>query len=334
MDGRKDAQYESREDGYLGAVTTQQLPAQRHGRAPEGTLGRGVALTQVASIGNQLGAATGALAFPAIGPIGVVAIRQLVAAAVLLPVGRPRFRRMRRADWVNVTLLALVFGIMNTSVYVAIDRLGLGLAITLEFLGPLALVVLSARRAVDIVSGIAAIAGVVLLVNPGPTSDYLGVGIGLISAAAWAAYILLNRRIGQTLPGVEGTATASLISGVLWIPIAIVWFSQHPPPLWAIGFAVICALASSVLPFSVDVIALRMLPRGLFSTLQSMHPVWAALVGFLLLGQHLNAQELGGIALVVASNIVVTSTSAIRAKRAPVMSAAAAAAVITAARES
>lgn len=298
-------------------MTTQRVPVQGGAtRPPSGSvLGRGVALTQVASLGNQLGAATGALAFVAIGPIGVVAVRQLVAAAVLVPVGRPRFRAMRRTDWISVTALALVFSIMNTTVYVAIDRLGLGLAVTLEFLGPLALVILSARRVTDFVGGLIAITGVVILVNPGPTSDLVGVGIGLVSAAAWAAYILLNRRIGRTLPGVQGTATASLISGIIWIPIAIAWFSAHPPPLWALGLAVICALASSVLPFSIDVVALRLLPAGLFSTLQSMHPVWAALVGLVMLGQQLAPNEVLGIALVVASNALVTSTSALRARR-------------------
>ena len=298
-------------------MTTQNIPVQGapvHA-ATGASLGRGIALTQVASLGNQLGAATGALAFPAIGPIGVVAVRQLVAAAVLVPIGRPNFRTMQRGDWIAVTALALVFSIMNTSVYVAIDRLGLGLAITLEFLGPLALVILSARRLVDLLGGLLAVVGVVILVNPGPSSDLLGVAIGLVSAGAWAAYILLNRHIGQRLPGVQGTATASLISGVIWIPIAIAWFSHHQLPLWALGLAVLCALASSVLPFSVDVIALRLLPAGLFSTLQSMHPVWAALVGLVILGQQLAVNEMLGIALVVVSNVLVTSTNAVRVRR-------------------
>ncbi|GAA1314149.1 DMT family transporter [Leucobacter albus] len=288
------------------------LPSDAAGAAG---LWRGIGLTQIASLGNQLGAATGALAFPAIGPVGVVAIRQLVAAAVLVPIGRPKFRALRRTDWFAALALALVFSVMNTSVYLAIERLGLGLAITLEFLGPLALVILSARRFIDAIGGVIAVVGVVTLVNPGPTSDLVGVAIGLLSAAAWAAYILLNRHIGRTLPGVQGTAIASLISGVAWIPIAAWWFASHPPPLWAIGLGVLCGLASSVLPFSIDIVALRRLPAGLFSTLQSMHPVWAALVGFALLGQQLHTNELVGIALVVASNVLVTSTRALRARR-------------------
>lgn len=316
MEGAELAQCGMNNSAYGGAVTTDNLPVTGRTSSAPGvsTLGKGVALTQLGSIGNQFGAAIGALAFPAIGPIGVVAVRQLVAAAVLMPVGRPKFRKMTRADWWAVSALALVFSIMNTTVYLTIERLGLGLAITLEFLGPLALVVLSARRAIDILGGFVAVIGVVILVNPGPASDLLGVTTGLISAAAWAAYILLNRRIGRTLPGLQGTAVASLISGIIWIPIAIAWFSAHPPPLWALGLALVCAIASSVVPFSVDIFALRLLPAGLFSTLQSMHPVWAAVIGMLILGQHLQPHELLGIGLVVGSNVLVTSTNAVRGR--------------------
>lgn len=279
------------------------------------SIGRGVAVAQASAIGNQLGAATGALAFPAIGPVGVVAMRQLIAAIVLMPIGRPKFRQMGRADWLTVTALALVFGVMNLGIYSAIERLGLGLAITLEFLGPLALAIFSARRFIDFVGGLIAVSGVIVLVKPGPSADFIGIGFGLIAAAAWAGYILLNRRIGRTLPGLQGTAAASLISGVIWIPIAIFWFTTHPPPLWALGLAAVCALLASVVPFSLDVIALRMMPAGLFSTLQSMHPVWAAVAGFVLLGQSLNGHEMLGMALVIASNVLVTSTNAVRSKR-------------------
>lgn len=299
---------------------TQDKPALSRPTAAEyaaADLGRGIGITQVASLGNQLGAAAGALAFPAIGPIGVVAVRQLVAAVVLVPIGRPRFGSMRRSDWLAVIALALALTVMNTSVYLTIDRLGLGLAITLEFLGPLALVILAARRVIDYLAGVIAIVGVIVLVNPGPTSDYHGIGIGLLSACAWAAYILLNRNIGRRLPGVQGTATASLISAVVWLPVAIALCVAQPPPMWAIGLALLCGLASSVLPLSADMTALRLLPAGLFSTLQSMHPVWAAIVGFVLLGEGLAIAEMVGIGLVVLSNIIVTTTSAARSRHSP-----------------
>lgn len=273
-------------------------------------------LALAASLSNQVGAATGSFAFPAIGPIGVVSIRQLVTAAVLVPIGRPRFRSMTWAQWWPVLCLGLVFGVMNTSVYITIDRLGLGLAITLEFLGPLAIAIIASRRAIDLIGGLLAGVGVFVLVNPNPSTDVIGVAVGLLSAVAWACYVLLNRKIGQRMPGLQGAGAASLVSAVMWVPIAIFWFTTHPPPLWALGFALICALLSSVVPFSIDLFALRRIPAGLFSTLQSMHPVWAAIVGLVMLHQVLSLQEWAGIALVVGSNVLVTSTRMRRVKAA------------------
>ena len=195
-----------------------------------------------------------------------------------------------------------------------IDRLGLGLAITLEFLGPLAIAILASRRAVDLVGGILAAVGVVILVNPSPSTDIIGVATGLLLALAWASYVLLNRKIGQQMPGLQGAGAASMVSAIMWVPIAAFWFAAHPPPMWALGFAVICAVLSSVVPFSIDLIALRQIPAGLFSTLQSMHPVWAAIVGLVMLHQVLSVQEWIGIALVVFSNVLVTSTRMRRTK--------------------
>ena len=276
-------------------------------------VGRGVLLTLTAALSNQAGAAIGSFAFPAIGPVGVVAVRQLVAAVVLMLVGRPRLRSMGWAQWWPVLGLGLVFGVMNTSLYLAIERLGLGLAITLEFLGPLAIVILASRRSIDLLGGILAAVGVVVLVNPSPSTDVIGVAVGLLSALGWACYVLLNRKVGQRMPGLQGAGAASLVSAVMWVPIAVFWFAAHPPPLWAVGLALVCALLSSVVPFSIDLVALRLVPAGLFSTLQSMHPVWAAVVGLVVLQQVLTLQEWAGIALVVFSNVLVTSTSMRRA---------------------
>ncbi len=276
-------------------------------------VGRGVLLTLTAVLSNQTGAAIGSFAFPAIGPVGVVAVRQLVAAVVLMLVGRPRLRSMGWAQWWPVLGLGVVFGVMNTSLYLAIERLGLGLAITLEFLGPLAIVILASRRSIDLLGGILAAVGVVVLVNPSPSTDVIGVAVGLLSALGWACYVLLNRKVGQRMPGLQGAGAASLVSAVMWVPIAVFWFAAHPPPLWAVGLALVCALLSSVVPFSIDLVALRLVPAGLFSTLQSMHPVWAAIVGLVVLQQVLTLQEWAGIALVVFSNVLVTSTSMHRA---------------------
>src|SRR3954452_4134451 len=154
--------------------------------------GTGIVLMLTSAASNQTGAALGAMAFPTIGPVGVVAVRQFVTAIVLTPIVRPRFRGLRRAQWWPILGLALVFSVMNLSLYAAIDRIGLGLAVTLEFLGPLTVAIVSSRRLLDIGSATVAGVGVVVLTNPGPTSDIIGTALALLAATAWGCYILLN----------------------------------------------------------------------------------------------------------------------------------------------
>lgn len=133
--------------------------------------GVGVALMLTSAASNQTGAALGATAFPVIGPVGVVAIRQLVTAAVLVPLVRPDLRRFRRDQWWPIIGLAMVFSVMNLSLYASIDRIGMGLAVTLEFLGPLTVAIASSRRALDVACAGLAGVGVVVLTAPGPTAD-------------------------------------------------------------------------------------------------------------------------------------------------------------------
>lgn len=257
---------------------------------------------------NQVGAALGALAFPLIGPVGVVAIRQFTTAAVLVPTIRPSLRGLRADQWRLILGLVAVFSVMNVSLYAAVERIGLGLAVTLEFLGPLAVAILGSRRLIDAICALLAGAGVVVLTSPGPSTDIIGIGLALLAAVAWGCYIILNRSIGRRLPGLRGTATASLVTAAVWIPIAVIWFSSHPPSLLAIGLAIACGLGSSVVPYVADLQALRRIPAQLFGTLASFNPVWAALIGWLVLRQVLGVNEWLGIALIVSSNVVVTSS--------------------------
>lgn len=268
--------------------------------------GVGVALMLTSSASNQAGAAIGALAFPAIGPVGVVAIRQMILALVLAPTVRPKLRTMNQQQWWPVLGLALVFSVMNLSVYAAIERIGLGLAITLEFLGPLAVAIIASRRGRDIAAAIVAGIGVVLLTRPGATTDILGVALALLAAASWACYILLNRTLGQRLPGLQGTAAASLVTAAAWMPVAIIWFSIHPPTPMAILLAAACGLLASVVPYAVDVLALRRVSAQVFSMFTSINPLWAAIAGLVVLGQVLGPWEWAGIGLIVTSNVVVS----------------------------
>ena len=165
----------------------------------------GIAMMLTSSASNQVGAALGATAFPVIGTVGVVAVRQIVTALVLTPLVRPRMRGLRRDQWMPVLGLVVVFSVMNLSLYMAIDRIGLALAVTLEFLGPLTVAIAHSRRRIDLGCALLAGVGVVVLTAPGPSSDVVGIALGLLAATAWASYILLNRTLGRRLPGIPGS---------------------------------------------------------------------------------------------------------------------------------
>ena len=258
---------------------------------------------------NQVGAALGAHAFGAVGPAGVVAVRQLVAAAVLLPVARPPLRQMTWPQGWPALLLAVVFGIMNLSLYTAIDRVGLGLAVTLEFLGPLAVALAGSRSRRDLLIALAAAVGVYVLVLPGPSSDHVGLGLGLLAAACWAAYIVLNRVAGARLPGLQAPAVAAGLCAVAYLPVVLVLAADGRWTAAAWGWAVAAGVLSSVVPYAGDLTALRFVPPRFFGVFMSVHPVLAALAGVLLLDQFLALHEWTGIAVVVLANGAAVATS-------------------------
>ncbi|MEU8817455.1 EamA family transporter [Actinoplanes sp. NPDC048796] len=245
---------------------------------------------------NQIGAAVGSHAFPVMGPGGVVAVRQIVAAAVLIPVARPDVRRFTWGQWWPVLLLGLVFATMNLSLYMAIDRIGLGLAVTLEFLGPLAVALAGSRTRRDLLCAALAGAGVHILVSPGPASDFTGVGLGLLAAACWAAYILLNRLAGRRLTGLQAPAVATSVSALAYLPVLLTVEFEGLP------YAVTAGLLSSVIPYAADLVVLRRVPPRLFGVFMSVHPLMAALAGLTLLGQPLTVHQWTGILLVVTAN--------------------------------
>ncbi|MDQ1040146.1 inner membrane transporter RhtA [Streptomyces sp. V3I8] len=264
----------------------------------------GVCTMLASGLSTQLGAAIGSLAFPVLGPVGVVAVRQYVAAAVLLTFGRPRLRSFTRRQWGLVLLLAADFGVTNLSLYTAIDRIGLGLAVTLEFLGPLTIALAGSRRRVDLCCAVLAAAGVVALMRPRPTTDYLGMGLGLLAAAGWAAYILLNRSVGQRIPGTQGTAAAAVLSALVFLPIGAGVAVHHTPSAGALGAAVAAGVLSSALPFLADLFTLRRVPAEAFGLFMSVNPVLAAAVGALVPGQKLDVAAWSSIAAIIAANAI------------------------------
>ncbi|MFF0516894.1 DMT family transporter [Streptomyces sp. NPDC004250] len=208
---------------------------------------------------------------------------------MLLVIGQPRFRSFTWRQRGLVLLLAAGFGMTNLSVYAAIDRIGLGMAATLEFLGPLAIALAGSRRRVDMGCAVLAVAGVVALMRPRPTTDHLGIGLGLLAAVGWAAYILLNRSIGQRIPGTQGTDAAAVLSAVAFLPVGASLAVHRTPSAGALGAAVAAGVLSSVLPFLADLFALRRVPAEAFALFMSINPVLAAAVRALVLGQRLDA---------------------------------------------
>jgi len=290
-------------------------PAADPATATAGRAGRpdqltGIALMTGSAAANQLGAATAALAFPVLGPAGVVAVRQWVAGAVLFGTVRPRFASFTRQQWRPVLALALIFATMNLSLYVAIDRIGLGLAVTLEFLGPLSVALLASRRVKDLGCALAAGVAVVVLARPQPSTDYAGIGLALLAALCWACYILVNRVVGTRLPGAQGPAAAASLSALLYVPAGIWILATHPVTVTALGRAAMAGLLCSAVPMVADLLALRRVPARFFGVFMSVNPVFAALTGLVVLGQSLALADWLAIAAVVTANAVSVSTGA------------------------
>ncbi|RXZ48008.1 EamA family transporter [Agromyces binzhouensis] len=269
------------------------------------------AATQLGTeVSINFGSSLAGLVIPVVGAFVVVAVRQLVMAAAVLPFYRPRrasltWRRLRPA-----IALGVVLAVMNVSFYVSIDLLGLGIAATIEFLGPLAIALFASRRLLDVGCAIAAGAGVVLLIAPGigadaaggPSSagagvDPVGVLFALTAAASWAAYILLTRRVATRLPGLEGLTVASLVSLVLLLPVAIWTFDAAVVDWRVAGLLLGVGVLSSALPYSLDTYILRRITPRLYAIITSFGPVIAAVFGVLVLGESFTPVE--AIAIVV-----------------------------------
>jgi inner membrane transporter RhtA len=253
---------------------------------------------------QEVGASLAILLFEDVGPLGMVMLRLVFAAIVLLLISRPTLRGHSRAAWTAVVQFGVVLALMNGLFYLALERLPLGVTVTIEVLGPLTLSIVAARRASAWVWALLAFAGVVALGGGGwDRLDLLGVLFALGAAAAWAFYILASARVGREFARFDGLALAMAVGAVLSLPFGITdaGAALLRPDLLALGFAV--AMLSSTIPYAFELVALRRLAASVFAILMSLGPATASIAGFLLLGQHLNALELAGIALVIAASI-------------------------------
>ncbi|MET9885038.1 EamA family transporter [Streptomyces sp. NPDC006430] len=267
-----------------------------------------VALVISAGISVQFGAALAVMIMPRAGAAGVVTLRLAAAALVLLVLCRPKLRGYTRADWGTVVAFGVAMAGMNGLFYQSIDRIPLGPAVTLEVLGPLVLSVVVSRRLVNLLWAGLALAGVALLAGHGGGSgfgglDLLGAAFALAAGGMWAAYIVFSARTGRRFPQADGLALAMAVAAVLSLPLGAVQAGSDllVPSTLALGVGV--AVLSSVLPYTLELLALRRLPAPTFAILMSLEPAIAATAGFLILDQAMSALDALAIALVIAASM-------------------------------
>jgi len=250
----------------------------------------------------QFGAALARTLFDDLGAAGTSTLRLGLAALVLLVVVRPRLRAHAGADLRLALLFGLVLGFMNFTFYEALDRIPLGIAVTAEFVGPLGVAVFGSRRRLDLLWALLAAIGIVLLAGPGGDAETLGVAFALVAGALWAAYILINKRAGARFAGAEGLAIAMVPAALVPLGpgIAQAGADLLQPDLLALGLIV--AVLSSVVPYTLEVEALRRLPSSVFGVLMSLEPAVAAAAGLIVLGQDLSARQLVAMGLVIAAS--------------------------------
>lgn len=268
-------------------------------------------------VGSQFGAGLGATLIPVIGPFAVVSIRQIVAAIALLVIGRPRLRGRGFTELLPAIVLGLVMGVMNNAVYLSIERIGVGLTVTLEFLGPLTVALLGSRKLLDIACALAAAGGVALLISGPVRLDGMGIVFGLVGAAAWGTYIVLNQRIGRTFEGLQGSAIAATVSAVVFAPLGLLTLNGRMPDLHVLLLGTCAGILSSAIPFAIDMFALRRIARPLFGLLMSVNPALAALAGLVVLGQQLTVPQWIALALISLASAVALTRSVRGATPAP-----------------
>src|ERR1051325_117034 len=258
----------------------------------------------------QGGAALAKGLFPALGPVGTVGLRVALSALMLLVAFRPNLRGTTAAQWRAVIPYGLVLGTMNIVFYMSLSRIPLGVAVTVEFVGPLAVAVFGSRRAVDMAWVVLAAAGIGLIAPwSGGGADPLGVLFALAAGVCWHAYILLGGRVSRIMPGGASVATERVIASFVSVPAAIATggFARLTLPLFVAAIGV--ALLSSAIPYTLEMIALKGLPARTFGILMSLEPAVAALLGVVLLHELLSFRQWLAVALIIGASTGSTLTS-------------------------
>ena len=254
----------------------------------------------------QLGAAVAKSLFDSLGPGGTVFLRIAFAALVLFLLVRPKLGGHDLAGYLVAGLFGLVLAGMNFSIYLAFDRIPLGVAVALEFVGPLGVAVAGSRRVLDLLWVVLAAAGILLLaplgVLGGMDLDPVGVAFALLAGCLWACYILLSASTGSAFPGGTGLVIALCVGTLVLFPFGIAGagYALLDPKLLLAGFGV--AMLSSAIPYSLELEALRKLPARVFGVLMSLDPAVAALAGLVVLGERLEMRAVAAVLFVTIAS--------------------------------
>ncbi len=278
---------------------------------------RAVWLVVIGIVSVQVGAAFAKDLFGTISPTAMVWLRLVTSALVLTAIARPRLTGRTRSDWAVVVGFGVSLGLMNWAIYQSFARIPLGIAVTIEFIGPLTLAVLGSRQARDLVwVGLAAL-GVLLLGFEPADLTVAGVAYALLAGAAWAAYILLSARTGARWPGLDGLAVASLLATLLLTVPAVVAGGDTLLDGHVLLVGAMIGMLSSVIPYSCEMVALRTLPPSVFSILMSLEPAAAALAAIVVLNELLSPVQGVAIACVIAASVGATRTRPVLTEPAP-----------------
>jgi inner membrane transporter RhtA len=254
----------------------------------------------------QLGAGIAKRLFDDAAPSTLVWLRLATSAVILLAITRPRLSGRTAEDWRVAIAFGVVLGTMNWAIYESFARIPLGIAVTIEFLGPLTLAVVGSRRARDLLWALLAAVGVALLGLEGGDLNAAGVGFALLAATSWAAYILLSASTGRRWPGLDGLTVASVVATVGMAPFLVAFSGRGLGDPRVLVLGVLVGVLSSVIPYSCEITALRTIRPSVFSILMSLEPAAAALAGMLVLQEFLTLEQWLAIACVIVASVGAT----------------------------
>ncbi|KUY29613.1 EamA family transporter [Elizabethkingia ursingii] len=266
-----------------------------------------ISATLLAIICVQGGASIAKQLFPAIGAIGTVTLRIVLSAIILMLINRPKFSQFTRQMWIYCGFYGTGLAVMNLIFYMAIQRIPLGLAVTVEFAGPLFLALALSRKLLDVIWALLACVGILLIVPwNNDHIDLLGLGLAFLAGMFWALYIVIGGKVAKIMDGKDAVTTGMLFASLVIIPFTV-WDGavfSITPIIFLKGLGV--AILSSALPFSLEMVALKKLPAKTFSILMSLEPAFAALSGLVFLSESLSFLQWVSIACVIMASIGTT----------------------------